>query len=261
MAKLNEVYQYKGPFTLAEQAVDSDICGAGAWHLVDATEEGAEDYTLLCSYVFEEAHKGENTVSWIDGTFALFDLLKFGKELYRIRRIADADGQVRGERLGVFYYNKAPSWIINQMIAITEIYSAIFALDFFVIPILNEEAFNIWLGDEPNRMDAFSDFVLVPLSSKSLLKGVNSKYAKWFKEEPEDKILIVPFQIVELDKEHVVIMPASSLTKFFNACFKFPLDVFKKLVLSPNTDADTMPLTLLSVTTNSHDIDSVEDKS
>lgn len=253
MAKLNDMYQYKDPFALYEQAN-----GTYSWKLADDSVEGMEDYTLLCSYVFEEKFKGENTISWIDGTFGVFDLLKSDKKLYRIEKIADADGQVRGERLGVFYYNKAPSWIIDQMFVVTEIYNTIFSEDFTVVPILNEKEFDIWLGDEPNRIDSFSDFVLIPMDTKGLSAGINPKYAKYFKEEPEAKLFIVPFQIAELDKEHAVLIPATSLTKWFNACFNLPMEFFKNAVLASNTEANTAACTLLSVTTGAHDTSAVE---
>lgn len=253
MAKLNDMYQYKDPFALCEQAN-----GTYSWKLADDSVEGMEDYTLLCSYVFEEKFKGENTISWIDGTFGVFDLLKSDKKLYRIEKIADADGQVRGERLGVFYYNKAPSWIIDQMFVVTEIYNTIFSEDFTVVPILNEKEFDIWLGDEPNRIDSFSDFVLIPMDTKGLSAGINPKYAKYFKEEPEAKLFIVPFQIAELDKEHAVLIPATSLAKWFNACFKLPMEFFKNSVLASNTEANTAACTLLSVTTGAHDTSLVE---
>lgn len=53
MAKLNDMYQYKDSFALCEQAN-----GTYSWKLADDSVEGMEDYTLLCSYVFEEKFKG-----------------------------------------------------------------------------------------------------------------------------------------------------------------------------------------------------------
>lgn len=257
MAGLNDRYQYKDPFTLCEEATSEK-----AWRIADPEDaERLKDYTLLCSFVFELEYQGEHTVSWLDGTFSLFDDLVQGDKPYcTLANIADADGEVRKPRTGVFYYNKTPPWIVDQMMMITEIYQTIFSDNFVVVPILNEEHFKTWLGDNPNRMDVYSDFVMVPLANNVLVKAANPKYVKYFKTTEKDILHIIPFQFAYIDSERVVLAPAGSLAKWFDIGFNMPMDFFKKAVLASNTNADTLALTLLSVTTGDHAVEDVKEE-
>lgn len=260
MNSINEVYQYKGPFTLVEEAKSG-----GDWRIdLNAIDDDFKksrafmNYKLICSYVFDDKYNEDSFVSWVDGAFGIFDDLadiynpytddKHAIVPYVILPIYNEEHKLTSGRKGVFYNRDLPSWVVGFMFSITNLFSMLFNDSLNVIPIRNEEEFNLWLGEAPNRFSTAADAVIVPMTSAEIYKGMPDCYKQYFKGEDNGKIRFLPFQIADITKDEVILTPCDDLIQLFRASYRLPMDVFKRSVLEFNNDSTFRSCVLLSIT-------------